>query len=165
MTIVIPRPRLLGYCPPPPDLRHPLHRPVKKQLQTHSERDSNRTALDGKGVRAAAALTPLRLTLRSAVDSSTLRNVAGEVGISPQGLLNFLNGTGMPRPGTTQKLREWDLRRRALGAEFAASGPPDAATLDAAFRVLTWNLSGDERGTAERAVLETLRGHGVEIAR
>lgn len=115
--------------------------------------------------RARAALAPLRETVQRAVDATTLRAVAGEIGVSPQGLLNFLGGLQRPQPRTVQKLREWDLRRRANGRDDVGRtpAPPDAETIHAALQVLTWELTGERRESAMAAVITVLRGHGIEF--
>jgi transcriptional regulator with XRE-family HTH domain len=115
--------------------------------------------------RAAATLAPLRETIQRAVDATTLRAVAGEIGVSPQGLLNFLSGLQRPQPRTVQKLREWDLRRRANGGDDAGrtAVPPDVETIHAALQVLTWELAGERRERAMTAVITVLHNHGIEF--
>lgn len=115
--------------------------------------------------RATAALAPLRETIQRAVDATTLRAVAGDIGVSPQGLLNFLGGLQRPQPRTVQKLREWDLRGRANGRDDVGrtSAPPDPETIHAALQVLTWELTGERRESTMTAVITVLRDHGVEF--
>jgi len=69
--------------------------------------------------RPATAVLPVAL-LRDAVAREvarrSLRGVAQDVGISPNGLRNFVNGA-VPRPATRAKLERW------LGRNAAEKGP------------------------------------------
>jgi hypothetical protein len=51
----------------------------------------------------------LRESARQAADASSLRLVAGQVGMSARGLLKFLDGS-LPRRQTLLKLRDWYVR-------------------------------------------------------
>lgn len=56
----------------------------------------------------AVALSRLRDLLAARVDAHSIRSVAREVGLPPNGLKYFLDG-GTPRSGTRRKLEAWYL--------------------------------------------------------
>ena len=71
---------------------------------------------------ASAARIPvasLRAEIGLAIESTSLRSVAREVGMSPMGLRNFVAGT-TPYPPTWRRLNDWYLRSRR-----ADPGPPE----------------------------------------
>jgi hypothetical protein len=62
---------------------------------------------------APEELAEIQTALETAVSRSTLRGVAGELGMSPSGLTNLLEGA-RPYGKTVAKLREWYARRVGL---------------------------------------------------
>ena len=62
--------------------------------------------------------------MRRAVAASSLRAVAGQVGLTHRGLALFLEGS-KPRPGTIRKLTTWYLDRPRDG-EVIAPGDAEA---------------------------------------
>jgi hypothetical protein len=82
----------------------------------------------------------IRAAIRQAEKETSLRAVARQVGMSPMGLRNFLNGR-TPYTGTYNKLSLWYAEH---GAEIGAPGQQVSAILD----VLVEGLppKGQERG-------------------
>ena len=87
-----------------------------------------------------------RWALRLAIEGSTLRAVAKEVGMSPSGLQNFLDGAA-PYGKTKEKLRFWYFRR----AGFNSYAVEDAAYI---LRRLVSSLPAPDHGVM--AVLDAV---------
>jgi len=86
---------------------------------------------DRRGV-PTLPVTLLRDSIAREVARQSLRHAAGQVGISPNGLRNFLSGAA-PRSATRVKLERW------LAAQHRVSRPPNVGQF---VRVLT-ELAGD----------------------
>ena len=79
----------------------------------------------------------IRREAQLAVEASSLRSVAAEVGLTPMGLRGFIRGESAPQPRTVRKLTFWFARRmgalepegeeaaRASLVRLAALYPPD----------------------------------------
>jgi hypothetical protein len=92
----------------------------------------------------------LREGARRDAESTNLRIVAADVGMSARGLLKFLDGSA-PRAATLRKLRDWYVRRAASQGEV---------TLDTALAALTVLLDGipvDEMRDCTTRLLEAVR--------
>jgi hypothetical protein len=87
-----------------------------------------------------AACERFRAAVRDAIARSTLRTVAKDVGMSPSGLQNFLNGTN-PYGKTRERLRVWYFRE----AGFSSFGVEDAAYI---LRRLVGTLPAPDHGVA-----------------
>jgi len=87
-----------------------------------------------------------RWALHLAIERSTLRAVAKEVGMSPSGLQNFLDGAA-PYGKTKEKLRFWYFRR----AGFSSYAVEDAAYI---LRRLVSSLPAPDHGVM--AVLDAV---------
>lgn len=87
-----------------------------------------------------AACERFRAALRQAIARSTLRAVAREVGMSPSGLQNFLDGTN-PYGKTRERLRMWYFRE----AGFSSVPAEDAAYI---LRRLVGTLPTPDYGVA-----------------
>jgi hypothetical protein len=87
----------------------------------------------------------LHAALHRAVEASSLRAVAEQVGMTHGGLHLYLQGTGRPRERTLRMLREWYLR------EADRWEGPDEQTARAAIAVLVEGLPASEQ---ERALGE-----------
>jgi len=87
-----------------------------------------------------AACERFRAALRQTIARSTLRAVAREVGMSPSGLQNFLDGSN-PYGKTRERLRLWYFREVGFGS-FPAE---DAAYI---LRRLVGTLPAPDRGVA-----------------
>ena len=97
-------------------------------------------------------LDRLRAAAQRAVDETSLRKVAKEVGLSPMGLSLFLTGaTEQPFPPTMRKLVEWYLRDAAKGRGT------DAVTASAALFLLVDGMPPEEAEAARQTMLEVLR--------
>ncbi len=97
-------------------------------------------------VHPLAAVDVLRYAAQAAVQRSTLRRVAAEIGMSHSGLRTFIGGTA-PYSATLTRLRAWHARQ-------------DGVTLERAQRaldILTGHLRGKEREAATRAILNALK--------
>jgi hypothetical protein len=88
----------------------------------------------------AAACERFRAALRQAIARSTLRSVAREVGMSPSGLQNFLDGSN-PYGKTRERLRLWYFRE----AGFSSFPVEDAAYI---LRRLVGTLPTPDYGVA-----------------
>ena len=62
----------------------------------------------------AAELERFRTALRDAVSRSTLRAVAGDVGMSPTGLAKFIDQGTTPYGPTIERLRNWYYRKTGV---------------------------------------------------
>ena len=99
----------------------------------------------------------LREMAAARVESTSLRGVAREIGMSPTGLKKFLNGTA-PYSPTLRRLRKWYVHHAALPAGEVAYD--DAC---AALAVLTHDLPGNPRRETAGCVLDCL-GRGYDAA-
>ena len=88
----------------------------------------------------AAACERFRAALRQVIARSTLRAVARDVGMSPSGLQNFLDGTN-PYGKTRERLRLWYFRE----AGFSSFPVEDAAYI---LRRLVATLPTPDQGVA-----------------
>ena len=92
----------------------------------------------------------LRAAVRSAVQSSSQRIVAEQIGLTHRGLAKFLDGS-TPRENTRLKLREWYVR------EASTRPMVDKATVAAAIDVLLRGLPEGEKGRAVAVLNEAVR--------
>jgi hypothetical protein len=101
-----------------------------------------------------ATVRHLRDAAAARVESTSLRSVAREIGMSPTGLKKFLMGTA-PYSPTVRRLRRWYLQYAALPA--AQVSYQDASN---ALVVLVHDLSPEPRREVADCVLECLaRGY------
>lgn len=86
-----------------------------------------------------------RQVVQERVDTSSLRVVATEIGMSPSGLHVFLGGS-RPHPATLKKISAWAARERA------GQRPIDSRDVDAAVALLVRYVEGapSERQAAAR---------------
>lgn len=68
--------------------------------------------MEGRGA-SAADLERYRIALDDAIALTSLRAVAREIGMSPSGLTNFLNGTH-PYGRTLERVRNWYYSRAGV---------------------------------------------------
>jgi hypothetical protein len=94
---------------------------------------------------------PLLRTLAARVESSSLRQVAREVGMSPTGLRKVLEGASSYAP-TRAKLERWLVREAA-----AAPALRDATSTRAALELLVSTLPVAERPAALSELTALLR--------
>lgn len=92
----------------------------------------------------------LRAAVRTAVQSSSQRIVAEQIGVTHRGLAKFMDGSS-PRENTRRKLREWYVR------EASSRATADEATIQAAMDVLLRGLPEAEKDRATAGVIETVR--------
>jgi hypothetical protein len=97
----------------------------------------------------AVSLAVLRDALRRAVDQTSLRQVAREVGLSPRGVTLVIRGVQSQKK-TVAKLREWYARHGP--AVVGMSGEMAAASL----ANLLEGLDGADREVAARAIVALL---------
>jgi len=98
----------------------------------------------------------LREMAAARVESTSLRGVAREIGMSPTGLKKFLQGTA-PYSPTVRRLRKWYLQHAALPT--GEVGFHDASN---ALAVLTHDLPAEPRRSTSDCVLECLaRGYDL----
>lgn len=98
----------------------------------------------------------LREMAAARVESTSLRGVAREIGMSPTGLKKFLQGTA-PYSPTVRRLRKWYLQHAAL-----PSGEVTYQDATAAIAVLTHDLPGEPRRETGECVLECVaRGYDL----
>lgn len=95
-------------------------------------------------------LSRLRDLLAQCVEADSIRGVAREVGLPPNGLKYFLEG-GVPRQATRRKLEAWFVRRAARGA----ASDSDAGR--AALSILVRCLPPAHRGAAQDRVAALIR--------
>jgi hypothetical protein len=104
--------------------------------------------------RRPAGVALLREVVQQAVEATTLRRVAREVGVSAPGLALFLDGA-VPREESLDKYRAWYLK-----ASTARGGCVSRETARLALGVLSQSLPTEARGQAQRGVLRLLlRAH------
>jgi hypothetical protein len=92
----------------------------------------------------------LRAAVRTAVQSSSQRIVAEQIGLTHRGLAKFMDGSS-PRENTRRKLREWYVR------EASAHAGPDEATARAAIDVLLRGLPDGVRARTAARLMEVVR--------
>ncbi len=104
-----------------------------------------------------ATIQHLRDAAASRVESTSLRGVAREIGMSPTGLKKFLLGTA-PYSPTLRRLRKWYL-------QYGASQRPLVALQDArvALAVLTNDLTPATRRVITDCLLDCL-GRGYDMS-
>jgi len=100
--------------------------------------------------RPAVPLSRLRDLLAQCVEADSIRGVAREVGLPPNGLKYFLEG-GAPRQATRRKLEAWFVRRAARGS----ASDPDAGR--AALSILVRCLPPAYREIAQDRVVALIR--------
>ncbi|HET7460880.1 MAG TPA: hypothetical protein VFJ82_06520 [Longimicrobium sp.] len=93
----------------------------------------------------------LRAALRDALEKSSLRTVAEQVGLTHRGLKLYITGVSRPRAATARKLREWYVR------EASAHAGADETTARAAINVLLGGLPEGQKGRAAAKVIEAVR--------
>lgn len=95
-------------------------------------------------------------TLRGAaadrIEQTSLRQTAREIGLSPTGLLKFVEGS-RPYRGTARKLEAWYARRAARDG-----GGHSPETVAAAVRVLATVMSREDRAGFVDEVLGRISG-------
>jgi hypothetical protein len=102
----------------------------------------------------SATVRHLREMAAARVESTSLRGVAREIGMSPTGLKKFLMGTA-PYSPTLRRLRRWYLQYAALPSAEVTYHDASAALV-----VLTHDLPPDPRREASDCVLDCLaRGY------
>jgi hypothetical protein len=92
----------------------------------------------------------LRAAVSTAVERTSLRGVARDVGLSPTGLGKFLNGS-QPYPSTRRKLERWFASQAA--GHGAGLGSGDALHV---VRVLLHDLPPDAQPAAEERLIAAL---------
>jgi len=108
--------------------------------------------------RASVSVDTLRYAAARAVERSSLRKVADEMGMAPSWLDGFIDGrTAAPRSQTLRKLREWLTREMASLAEVSEASA--AASLSLLVEGL---LTETDRAEARRALLDLLAGRYAE---
>ena len=103
----------------------------------------------------AEPTVPVEVLLEAArqrIATSTLRQVAAEVGMEHSGLNKLLKQDQRPRPSTVRKLTEWYLKLAAAG-ELAVQ--QDVG--NAALAVLVRHLPVHRRESAIRQIVELLQ--------
>ena len=102
-----------------------------------------------------ASIRHMREVAAARVENTSLRKVAGEIGMSPTGLRKFLDGTA-PYSPTIRRLRNWYVRYAADEA-----GSVEQVDASAALSVLMHDLRPDSRRDTALHVLEVV-GSGYE---
>jgi hypothetical protein len=101
-----------------------------------------------------ATVQYLREMAAARVESTSLRGVAREIGMSPTGLKKFLLGTA-PYSPTLRRLRKWYLQHAAV-----PTGEVSYQDAAAAILVLTHDLAPDPKREATDCVLDCVaRGY------
>jgi hypothetical protein len=98
-------------------------------------------------------VTPVEILRRAVsrrVEETSLRKVAGDVGISKSGLAKFLTG-GEPRTSTRRQLERW-----LFASGIAEVDVLDAMTADLAISILLHDLDQASRGAARSRLLSAL---------
>ncbi|HEX2206640.1 MAG TPA: hypothetical protein VHG93_03105 [Longimicrobium sp.] len=111
----------------------------------------DRLADDSRG----ATIRHIREVAAARVRNTSLRGVAREIGLSPMGLKNFINGTE-PYSPTLRRLRSWYVRYAAV-----QSGHVRAEDATAALAVLVHDLAATPRQKVAVTVLDAV-GQGYE---
>jgi hypothetical protein len=99
----------------------------------------------------------LREALRVQVETATLRGTATLVGLSPNGLRNFLAGAS-PHPRTLQRLTTWYLRKKFKEGADAAS-----ELAKAALEILTSGMTENQRPGLQSDLLDAIRRHYEKV--
>lgn len=100
-----------------------------------------------------APIEAIRAAAEAAVEATSLRSVAAQIGLSPTGLRNFLQGRS-PYSATVRKLNAWYLKHAAQRHAFTDE------VVEAAFAVLLEGLPEEARPSAAQRVLGALdEGH------
>jgi transcriptional regulator with XRE-family HTH domain len=102
--------------------------------------------------RASDYIRKMRQVVAEHVDNTSLRKVARQLGMSPAGLRQFLDGAA-PYTPTLRRLRRWYPRYAAQAAGNV--DPRDAAT---ALTLLLHEFAPDPRGEVAAEILDTLAG-------
>jgi hypothetical protein len=92
----------------------------------------------------------LREAVRARAETTSMRSVASEIGMTPQGLTKFLRGS-RPYSATYRKLIEWYVRRSASERRLSAE------TVTAALSLLVSGLPGAEQADALRSLRESVQ--------
>lgn len=133
----------------------PYSRTVFRLRAWHNSDTSERLRLELDGLtEPASARIPhdvLRAALRGAVESSSLRTVAEQVGLTHRSIQLYITGATRPREATARKFREWYVR------EASARPGADEATVQAAIEVLLGDLPPTERARAASELREAVR--------
>lgn len=111
--------------------------------------------------RDVMTINQLREAVARAVDATSLRKVAKEVGVSPTGLKGFLLGRGLYGP-SRRRLTAWYMVKEESGEVPAAPSLDDAsASVTLLLREIEDEL-GPERAAALRADMSRCLGSGWE---
>ncbi|HEX2188804.1 MAG TPA: hypothetical protein VHG51_07875 [Longimicrobiaceae bacterium] len=108
----------------------------------------------GRERRAWNDLPGLREEVRRAVELSSVRQVAGAIGTSHEGLRRFLNG-GKPYPATLQKIVRWAERAQQASAEAERAREAGRDAFDLVTRGLSPQGKARVREAMRRALLES----------
>lgn len=100
--------------------------------------------------RAGDYIRRMRQVVAEHVDNTSLRRVARQLGMSPAGLRQFLDGAA-PYTPTLRRLRRWYPRHAAR-----AAGNVDPGDAAAALTLLLHELAPAPRGQVAARILETL---------
>lgn len=104
-----------------------------------------------------ATLNQIRAALRARVDETSLRNTAGEVGISPGGLSNTMDGA-VPHWKTMDLLRRWFVRN-----QLRQAGPPPIETYQIVLDAMVESIPEAEQSRAKLRLLDEVeRLHRIE---
>jgi hypothetical protein len=106
--------------------------------------------------RDPASLDTLREAARLFVDSTSLRQAARDIGMSPTGLRGFLDGAD-PYVKTARKLTEWYVREAGRQQQSELTVETAAAALD----LLTKHLPVARRDAAAAELVEVLHRHCI----
>lgn len=102
--------------------------------------------------RAPVSVETLRYAAARAVERSSLRRVADDMGMAPSWLDNFIDGrTAVPRSQTLRKLRDWYVRNAAALAQVPDESAPAALSL-----LVDGLMAEEERRQATAEVREVL---------
>jgi hypothetical protein len=105
-----------------------------------------------QGAPNTPAVEHLRELAAGRVNSTSLRSVAREIGMSPTGLKKFINGTS-PYGPTLRKLRKWHVRYVPLSGDEVGEQHAEAA-----LHVLTQDLLPAAQEKTIDCVLECVAG-------
>jgi hypothetical protein len=98
----------------------------------------------------------IRAAVRLAVEATSLRSVARDVGMSPMGLKHFAAGT-QPYSATFRKLTAWYAVHQAEAGGFSAD------TVRSALVVMTDGIPEEARGRVAAAVMDVILGFHREL--
>jgi hypothetical protein len=112
--------------------------------------------------KSPASLDSIRDTVVRAIERTSLRQTAVDVGLTARGLSRFLAGAP-PRASTVRKLREWSVRNAAKNEGASAE------TAAAALALLVEWLPAEQRDDAADALVSELerraKAGGVAVPR